>query len=515
MEKLRPWTVDGSITVSKKYWIDDGKAQVSYEAVMKVPKDGWLREDFENYNDRSVVSELPIAEFLPESGRISKQAYKDAIQQYIQTYSDKVEWIEERRINPAGYKQVLDGYLPEFHLVPAVRDVTEETKTSGASLLSRLLSVIINRIASQNPEFQRLQGAVQGIKKLIEGETPDNKLAEIKEFEEKLKRELGLWDVDLSIGVDAPDIEKVFQLGTNIIINDGIPTCVSEKGHGLQRCLIFALMRVWAAEARRTQSETTGEIRERSHIFAFEEPELFLHPQMCKATYESLKQLSKTDQIFICTHSPHFIDIEDYNYICIVSKPDLETGTKVQRVQKELFEGERKKQFNMTRFFNPDRNELFFARKVVLVEGPTEKVILALLARRLGYFDYSVSVIDCGGKPNLTVYMEILNAFQIPYLVIHDEDPIDPEIQPGGPNYDPEKFRFARRIFEENQRIKDKLNSSIGKVEMIKGQFEDLLVVSKTQVEKFGKPLAAVEKYSKEEEEISDDLKEFIKKVYQ
>jgi CRISPR-associated exonuclease Cas4 len=74
MEKLRPWTVDEVLTVSKKYWIDDGKPQVSYEALMKVPKDEWLQEDFEEYNDRGVVSELPIAEFLPQSGRITKQS---------------------------------------------------------------------------------------------------------------------------------------------------------------------------------------------------------------------------------------------------------------------------------------------------------------------------------------------------------------------------------------------------------------------------------------------------------
>lgn len=236
---------------------------------------------------------------------------------------------------------------------------------------------------------------------------------------------------------------------------------------------------------------------------------------MCKATYESLKELSTTDQIFICTHSPHFVDMEDYYHICIVSKPDLETGTKVQRVQEELFEGERKKQFNMTRFFNPDRNELFFSRKVVLVEGATEKAILPLVARRLDYFDYSVSVIDCESKFNLTVYMEILNKFKIPYLVIHDEDPIDPELQPGGSRYDIEKLRKATRIFKENHIISDKIDPSIGRVEMTKGQFEDLLEVSKTQAEKLGKPLAAVEKYADDKVPIPENLRELTKKVYE
>ena len=514
MGKLRPWTVNEVLTVSKKYWIDDGKPQVSYEALMKVPKDEWLQEDFESYNDKGVVSELPIAEFLPGSGRITKQSYKEAIQKYIEAHPD-IEYTEERRVNPAGYKQVLDGYLPEFHLVPAVRDVTEETKTSGTTLLSRLLNVIIGRIARQNPAFQRLEDTVQEIKTLIEGKTPEEKLAEIRELEDRLKHELGPWDVGLSIGVEAPDIERVFQLGTSITLDDGIPTGVDEKGHGLQRYLIFALMRVWATEARRAQTEENREIRERSNFFAFEEPELFLHPQMCRATYESLKQISRTDQILVCTHSPHFIDLEDYRSIVVVRKPNLEIGTQVQRVQEELFQGERKRQFNMVRFFNPDRNELFFARKAVLVEGATEKATLPLLARHFDCFDHRVSIIDCGSKFNLTLYMEVLNAFGIAYLVIHDEDPIDPELEPGGAKYDSDRFREAKQTFEENQGITDTVNPTIGKVRQIPGKFERLLGISKTQADKLGKPFAAVEKYAQEGVEIPEDVKELVRTVYE
>ena len=515
LDKLGPWTVGGKLTVSKKYWIDEGeKPQFSYEALMKLSQEDWLREDFESYNDRETVKGLPISEFLPGTGRITKQAYKDAIQRYIETHQDQIQWVEERRVNPAGYKQVLDGYLPEFYLIPAVKDITEETKTSGTTLLSKLLNVIISRIAKQNPAFQRLQDTIHEIKTLIEGESPEQKLAELKEIEEKLKRELSPWDVGLSIGIEAPDIERVFQLGTSITLDDGIPTGVDEKGHGLQRYLIFALMRVWAAEARRLQTEDVRETRERSHIFAFEEPELFLHPQMCRATYESLKQISITDQVFLCTHSPNFVDMEDYRHIVMVRKSNLETGTLTQQVQEELFAGEKKKQFNMVRFFNPDRNELFFARKVVLVEGATEKAILPLLAKCIGCFDHRVSIVDCGSKYNLTLFMAVLNAFHIPYLVIHDEDPVDPELIPGGSKHDPDKLREAQGAFEENQRINRTLDSSIGKVLQISGKIEKLLGVSAAQAEKLGKPLAACEKYSNEGSVVSENLGELVKETY-
>jgi CRISPR-associated exonuclease Cas4 len=235
---------------------------------------------------------------------------------------------------------------------------------------------------------------------------------------------------------------------------------------------------------------------------------------MCRATYESLKQISKTDQILICTHSPHFIDMEDYRHVVIVKKPDLEAGTKVQRIERELFEGERKKRFNMVRFFNPDRNELFFARKVVLVEGPTEKAVLPLLGRCTGCFDHKVSIIDCGSKFNLSLFIDVLNAFRIQYLVIHDEDPIDPELIPGGSRHDPDKFREAKQAFEENEKISNVIDATIGKVRQIPGEFEKLLGITRTKAEKLGKPFAAIEKYDKEDVEISEDVKELAIEVY-
>ncbi|AIG98436.1 hypothetical protein AFULGI_00016770 [Archaeoglobus fulgidus DSM 8774] len=515
IEKLRDWVIDGTLTISKRYWIDeDNKPHITYYALIRVPKEEWLRKNYGNYNNREIVSKLPIAKFLPKTGRISREAYNNAIEEFLQKYSNEIEWIEELEEIP---RQVIDRLLPEFYLVPAVRDITEETKTTGHSLLSRVLSVIIKRIAEQNPAFHRLQKTVQEIKTVIEGKTPDEKLEEIRELEEKLTQELKHWNVGLSIHVEAPDIEKLFQLGTTIVLDDGIPTSVSEKGHGLQRALLFALLRVWAAELKRMQAEGASDIRERSHIFAFEEPELFLHPQVARLTYESLKEISQTDQIFICTHSPHFINIEDYRHIVIIKKPDLETGTKAHRVQNELFEGDsdKKRRFNMIQFFNPDRNELFFARKVVLVEGPTEKAVLPLLGRRIGCFDHSVSIIDCGGKFNLTLYITVLNAFRIPYLVIHDEDPIDPELQPGGSRYNPDKLKQAVRTYQENERIKEVVDPEIGEIIVVEGEFEDLLGVSRSQAEKLGKPLAAVEKYSNEDVKIPEDLKKIVIKVYE
>lgn len=518
LEKLRPWTVDDILTISKEYEIDaNEKVTVNYYALMEIPEEEWLSEDFPDYRNREIVSRLPICEFLPSTGAITKEIYKQAIDQFKEHYRNKINYKVEKRKNPAGYKQVLDGYLPEFHLVPAVRDVTDETKTTTPStLLSKVLNVVITKIAHQNPAFQKLQEATQEIKKLIEGETPEQKITEIKELEQRISQELAIWDVGISIGIDAPDLEKVFQLGTNVTIDDGFKTDVAQKGHGLQRSLLFALMRIWADETRRHQAEETGVLRERANIFAFEEPELFLHPQIARATYDALKEISVKEQIFVCSHSPYCINLEDYRKLVIIRKRCHEDGTKSFRVKQDLFENdfEKKKRFNMVRYFNPDRNELFFARKVILVEGATEKSAFPALARRIGCFDHKISIIDCGSKFNLVLFMIVLNAFQIHYFVIHDEDPVEKDLEVGGQKYNEDKLRKATKCFMENENIREALDDTLGIIRILRPNFESLLGITKTHADKVGKPYAAVEIIEDNSKVILEELKAIVKEAY-
>ena len=517
MNKLAAWTVDGTLTVSKEYALDQaGKVTADYYALMKVPREPWLNQDFEGYGNREIVSHLPIAEFLPTSGRITKDVYREAIVRFKERHPESVQYQDERRKNPAGYKQVLDGYMPELHLVPAVREATEETKTTSTALLGKLVGVVVRRIAQFNPAFRRLKDAIDAIRTVVEGETPGEKLAEIRELEQRIQDALSMWDVKVDIGVDPPDAERLFQLGTNLQLDDGLQTGVESKGHGLQRSLIFALMRVWAEESRRQPGDEAPAVRERSNIFAFEEPELFLHPQLCRATYEALKSLSKTEQILLCTHSSHFVNMEDYRNLALITKRTQADGTKALRVTTDLFEGneERKKRFNMIRFFNPDRSEVFFARKVALVEGGTEKSVIPVVARRLGVFDHTVSLVDCAGKFNLTLYMKVLNAFHIRYLAVYDEDPVPQELQPGGSKHDPDKHKEARNTFQENQNIEAECNREFGNTRMVPGKLEDVLGISESHAEKVGKPYAAVEHFSDESNAIPVELQNLVSEVY-
>jgi predicted ATP-dependent endonuclease of OLD family len=73
---------------------------------------------------------------------------------------------------------------------------------------------------------------------------------------------------------------------------------------------------------------------------------------------------------------------------------------------------------------------LYFARKVLLVEGNTERIALPLAFKALGQ-DLNmlgVSVVGVGGKTKMPLFIKVCQAIEIPFCVVADEDicPIDP-----------------------------------------------------------------------------------------
>jgi len=162
----------------------------------------------------------------------------------------------------------------------------------------------------------------------------------------------------------------------------------------------------------------------------------------------------------------------------------------------------------MAAWINPDRGEIFFARRVVFVEGQTEKALLPFLAKQLGCFDSDVSFIDCGGKSNLPLYVSLAKAFNLEYLVVHDEDPVSPTLVG-------DKKDAAERTFALNEALRAVVEPPLGTIEILRPEFETVAEIPKAQTEKKGKPLAALDHYSEKPSiNIPDRLKEVVKTAF-
>jgi predicted ATP-dependent endonuclease of OLD family len=166
-------------------------------------------------------------------------------------------------------------------------------------------------------------------------------------------------------------------------------------------------------------------------IFGIEEPEIYLYPQAQRALYKSFQEISNTSQIFYTSHNPNFIDASRAYEIEMLCKTAEEGTINTQKNKSFInaIEGE-KQRFKIYTHFNTERNEIFFAKKVVLVEGDSDKIFYQTLAEL--YWDYDldrkgVSIISCGGKGGVAYFTGLCVAMGITnYYSIWDEDePLD------------------------------------------------------------------------------------------
>jgi hypothetical protein len=513
---------DGTVCVRKTCHRKDGGLETVYNGWVEQPDEAWLRgENAGDYGSREKIAATPLFDLIPPEGRITKAIVEEAQQQYIQAHRAELHFTEALEEGAfLGQKNIGGGTLPDFYLIPAIRDLTEEIKVKATTSFGRLLSRSIREMAERDDRFIQVKDQLKGLiaslnDRQVAGAGQPN---ELQVLEQGIEEELQSWGVKVNIEVTAPDIERVFELGTDLHLDDGIRTTADRKGHGLQRAVIFPLLRSWAKALRAKpmgEKELAPRKQSESVIFAMEEPELFLHPHAQRRLAASLRDIATTaeHQVFLCTHSTHFVDLAHYQEVAIVSKEDPVVGSRLRQCTAELFAGdglaERKKQFQMAQWINPDRAEMFFARCVVFVEGETERVLLPYLAERFGVLDTDVSVIDCGSKFNLPLYIAIAKSFKLSYLVIHDEDPLP---NPIPADWDEDKCKAKQRTFELNAQIAAIVEAPLGAVEMLSPDLEQASGVSKGRGKSIGKPIAALEHFDGLE---ADAIPERLKQVVQ
>ncbi|RHG34149.1 DUF2813 domain-containing protein [Fusobacterium varium] len=267
---------------------------------------------------------------------------------------------------------------------------------------------------------------------------------------------------------------------------------------GLYRTLLFELFRALAAESKKIETSIIG-----NTMIFFEEPELYLHPQAEKELYDCFIALSKLGvQLYISTHSSNFISLKHYKSICIIRNSN--NGSRAFQFKGKLFSGDEVKYFNMNYWINPDRSELFFAKKVILVEGQTDKIVLGYLSKKLGIFKYDYSILECGSKSIIPQFIKLLNAFKLPYIAIYDKD-----------------NHFWRTELEiensnlKNHSIQKSINYDFGDFVEFDNDIEEELYSEKRERKNYkNKPFNALKTVSEENYIIPAQLEKKIRKIF-
>lgn len=473
-------------------------------------ENAWLEEDefkeltknidFEN-GPLSNLHRMISPEFESKKIADKKTELMRLKEQYISSNSIEKSYVLETT-NFLGRANIAQGLLGDVYYLPALKDTSDELNLKASSMFGKLYNEIllsdIDETYSQ--AVRNLQDAISVLNQRTTTPEQAEDLDDISKLENDLSEQLKDWGTEVKIQFKTPDVPEVMKSYIEILFDDGVETDISHKGNGLQRTFYLSLIKVLADRSSQgidVYGETSRQAST-SKYFLFEEPELFLHPQAQKQLFEDLVSLSEHNQVFITTHSNNLIDLEKYQSICIVRKNGI-GQSEVIRCDEELFQaGNDKDKWKYLNWIDAGRSELFFADKVILVEGDTEAVSIPSIAKKLGIYKHSFSIINCGSKNNIPLYMKLLNKFKIPYVSVYDIDHQDGKSQ--------DAIATADR---DTQRIIDSLDESIGSVVGMENDFEDVLGYRPSGN---SKPLAALEWINNND--IPDDMNVKISETY-
>lgn len=496
------------------------KLDVQYRGYMAEPKDRWLsiQKILEDHGQRppwkDIAEEHGLMDYVAiDEERVNKASYTKGLERYLAENLD-IEYDEPALVDgkAMGIQQNLLRFLPDFFLLPAITDYSDEIdKRSTNTVFRRLMGDLSDRMIKKDPRYMEIEKSLNQLNSLfneVEGDQENGErlevLATIEDSITDVVSKLMPTVSKVKLEVLIEQTKELFSRGVELKVDDGILTDVLDKGHGLQRNVVFGLLQVLIKNKRNqlVEVEQQEESHQQSILLAIEEPELYIHPQSQRLIYNVLREFvavseegdeNYTDQVVYTTHSPAFVDLFSYEQVAIARKPDTAVGTKLHQADAGILgDAEERKGFQLLNSFSIKHNEMFFSKKNILVEGEQDEIAIIATARKAGTIEEfpeekGYSIVHAGDKNGMPKFERILNAFNIPFSVWMEMD--------GKDEKDP-----------QNAAILAELNGNT--VARLPGRMED--AVGRGH---FGKTFECMQFFS-DETNITEEIESYVKVVF-
>ena len=424
-----------------------GKSTV-LEAIRWVLKPNALKSsDF--YDSTKAVVVSACIDGIDEGvlGRIPKQNHRRAIEPYcrngqmwIRVVANrpgtgsvaKEVWDVEKysgsgmpqnwRPYPTGLPEAVSVLMPDPLVVLAMDDIGEDLgKAKAGSTIKFLLDEIMEPVLRANSDLQQAVNVVRQIL-TIDGESRSTYL---QSFDHDASDVLAHFfpGLELNLDLQVVDAADLFKAG-DLHITDkttGDRRRFDQMGSGTQRAVQIALIRYLAE----TRSGSEG--RPSCRMLLIDEPELYLHPQGVRRLRQALANLSTSGfQVIFSTHSPIMLSRENAADAIIIGK-DLQNGVAAKTPLRQAVNTSIENAQSQSRalFELGNLAEIYFADRVVLCEGKTDRRLLPLayecLFQRSPDLDH-IAFVSLGSCADIPKALPVLAAMGIRACAVADLD---------------------------------------------------------------------------------------------
>lgn len=359
------------------------------------PDSGKARLTYRFRPSREIVQKHENKEALPE--KLSLDDYHWEIRGGGLTDPKDVKW--HQNIGRSVSFSDLQQYQVIF--LRPLRDVRQDLRETRTSPLNRLLDSSgipddeketlvqilrdANAAISEGPTIAEAGKAIDGVYKETTGEA---------------------FSIDVRLGMSDPSFTSISRSLTLLLSNDALIDFEPfRNGLGLNNVLYISML--MEAFQRRAKNEKFA-----GQLLLIEEPEAHLHPQLQRVLFSGLK--AKAFQTIVSTHSTHVTSSTPMGSLVLLTNQGTPaTAATSPGLGDSLSANE---VGDLERYLDATRSTIFFARKVILVEGPSELFLIAPMVKQVMGIDlerYGVSVIPIHGI-HFDSYAKLFNYLGMP-----------------------------------------------------------------------------------------------------
>lgn len=275
---------------------------------------------------------------------------------------------EEEKSPGTGFDAALNDFLPSFEYINTKQYYESVAKYDKKTPIGVMLSDVLATILETNEQYLEFQ---KKFRQLFEADESEIKIqfeklgSSVRMHLEKQFPDTATVKFDVSVPV-FDDLLKKF----NTTIDDGIETSAEEKGDGMQRALMLAIIQAYA-DFRKNRDEIG-----KSFLFFIDEAELHLHPLAQRNLKKVLLELADdVDQVFINTHSSVFI-ADDHPKQTIFKVEKTDGKTEFDKISPQM------KPYVIFELLGGSPSDLLLPRNILIVEGVSEVEFISRVISR-------------------------------------------------------------------------------------------------------------------------------------